>query len=88
MDRRDFLKILLATPVAATYDFEQLLWVPKPMVIVPAKSIPSHILLDDWGRRFVYIDHRGVSHYANSFQDVERFLSANYERWLKESEAI
>lgn len=33
--RRSFLKALLATPIAATVDFEQLLWVPKPIITVP-----------------------------------------------------
>jgi hypothetical protein len=33
--RRDFLKFLLTTPLAATIDFEELLWVPKPMIVVP-----------------------------------------------------
>lgn len=36
MRRRDLLKYLLATPLAATLDLEQLLWVPKPIVVVPA----------------------------------------------------
>lgn len=36
MRRRDFLRFLLATPIAATVDVEQLLWVPKPIVTVPA----------------------------------------------------
>lgn len=37
MNRRAFLKLLLAAPaIAATVDVEQLLWTPKPMVTVPA----------------------------------------------------
>lgn len=36
MRRRDFLRLLLASPIAATVDVEQLLWVPKPIVVVPA----------------------------------------------------
>jgi len=35
MNRRGFLKFLLSTPLAATIDYEQLLWVPKPMIVVP-----------------------------------------------------
>jgi hypothetical protein len=34
MDRRTLLKCLLATPMAALVDYEQLLWVPKPIVTV------------------------------------------------------
>jgi len=36
MNRRDFLKFLLTTPIAATMDLEKLLWVPKPIIVVPA----------------------------------------------------
>ncbi len=36
MNRRGFLTCLLSTAAAATVDFEQLLWVPKPIIIVPA----------------------------------------------------
>lgn len=38
-DRRSFLKSLLALPIAATLDVEKLLWVPKPIITVPA--LPS-----------------------------------------------
>lgn len=34
--RRAFLRLLLTTPLAATVDLEQLLWTPRPMVVVPA----------------------------------------------------
>ena len=33
--RRDFLRVLLATPLAATLDVERLLWIPGQMVTVP-----------------------------------------------------
>lgn len=36
MDRRSFLRLLLATPLAATVDVEALIWVPKPIIVVPA----------------------------------------------------
>lgn len=36
MRRRDFLRLLLASPLAATVDVEQLLWTPKPIIVVPA----------------------------------------------------
>lgn len=38
MNRRDLLKLLLAAPIAATLDVEKLLWVPKPIIVVPAMS--------------------------------------------------
>lgn len=36
LTRRDWLRLLLAAPLAATVDVEQLLWVPKPIITVPA----------------------------------------------------
>lgn len=33
--RRDFLKFLLASPIAATLDVEKMLWVPTPQIVVP-----------------------------------------------------
>jgi hypothetical protein len=37
MTRRDWLRLLLAAPVAATIDFEKLLWQPRPLIVVPAR---------------------------------------------------
>lgn len=42
MIRRDWLKLLLAAPIAATVDVEKLLWVPKPIVTVPAMPLAFH----------------------------------------------
>jgi hypothetical protein len=36
MTRRDLLNYLLATPLAATVDFEQLLWVPEKTIFLPS----------------------------------------------------
>ena len=36
LTRRDLLRHLFALPMAAQVDLEQLLWVPKPIVTVPA----------------------------------------------------
>lgn len=47
MRRRDFLRLLLASPIAATLDVERLLWVPSPLVTVPA--MPAALV----GNRFV-----------------------------------
>lgn len=38
--RRDFLKLLLASAAAEAVDFEKLLWVPKPIITVPALLPP------------------------------------------------
>lgn len=35
MNRRDFLRYMLGTAAAASVDFEQLLWLPKPIIVVP-----------------------------------------------------
>src|SRR5262245_49410794 len=35
MNRRDFLKYLLSTPLAATVDYEKLLWVPEKKIFTP-----------------------------------------------------
>ena len=43
MNRRDLLRLLLATPIAATLDVEKLLWVPKPIITVPAR-VPAGLL--------------------------------------------
>jgi hypothetical protein len=39
MDRRTLLKCLLATPMAALVDYERLLWVPTPIITVPARGL-------------------------------------------------
>ncbi len=35
LSRRDLLKILLGSAMAATLDVEKLLWIPKPIITVP-----------------------------------------------------
>lgn len=45
LTRRDLLRWLLAAPIAATVDVEQLLWVPKPIITVPA--MPTDITRSD-----------------------------------------
>ena len=34
--RRDFLRYLLTTPLALTVDYEQLLWSPRSLIVVPS----------------------------------------------------
>lgn len=34
--RRDVLRYLLTTPLALTLDYERLLWVPSPRIVVPS----------------------------------------------------
>lgn len=42
MTRRDLLRLLLASPVAALVDVEQLLWTPKPIITVPRMPLTFH----------------------------------------------
>ena len=42
LTRRSLLKFLLATPAAALVDYEQLLWVPKPIITVPARWVVNY----------------------------------------------
>lgn len=46
--RRDFLKLLLATPLAATIDYEKLLWVPKPIIVVPSFPSYAELVASTW----------------------------------------
>lgn len=40
MDRRDFLKFLIATPIAAHLDVEKLLWIPgEKTIFLPSKAL-------------------------------------------------
>lgn len=42
LTRRDVLRYLLATPLAVTLDVERLLWVPRPIITVPARPLMFH----------------------------------------------
>lgn len=52
--RRDMLRMMLAMPIAATLDIERLLWLPSPIVTVPAlpASIDyAAIMMDAWNAK-------------------------------------
>lgn len=38
IDRRSFLRLMLASAAAESVDFEKLLWIPKPIVSVPSMT--------------------------------------------------
>ena len=40
MTRRQLLKFLLTTPLAATLDYEKMLWIPGQQVVVPTVVSP------------------------------------------------
>lgn len=42
MDRRSFLHLLLATPLATVVDVEALIWTPTPMIVVPAMPTAAY----------------------------------------------
>ena len=44
ISRRNLMKLLLATSIAESLDVEKLLWVPKPIVTVPAMT--KYIIID------------------------------------------
>lgn len=44
MTRRDLLKILLASPAAFAIDYEKLLWIPKPIIVVPDFSLSNAVI--------------------------------------------
>jgi hypothetical protein len=51
MTRRDLLRALLAIPAMAALDVEQLLWVPKPIIVVPAMPMfGRHIIGEEVAR--------------------------------------
>jgi len=56
MDRRSFLRAMIAAGVGATLDPEQLLWMPRVMITVPAPTVLggqslSFAVLDEVMRR-------------------------------------
>jgi hypothetical protein len=53
VNRRAFLRSLLALPIAATFDVEKLLWVPGQMVVVP--PMPTVIAV-----RFAHISYEDI----------------------------
>jgi hypothetical protein len=61
-DRRTFLRMLLATPIAMELDVEKLLWVPRPMITVPALPLSRMGLLIDDINRVTYQQIMPVVH--------------------------
>lgn len=45
MNRRDFIKYLLATPIAVNLDIEKLLWVPEKTIFLPPIADSLYIVL-------------------------------------------
>lgn len=70
MNRRDFLRIMLASAGAATYDYEKLLWIPQPFITVPARDEWEPIRINgifraiDDGGMFNFFDEDKVTYNA------------------------
>ena len=55
MNRRDFLSLMIASGLAESLDWERLLWIPKPIITVPAMPVmPQMKTLAEWGLRFSF----------------------------------
>lgn len=46
MNRRDFIKFLLTTPIAARLDVEQILWVPGKTIFLPSQGLSLTEILE------------------------------------------
>lgn len=56
MNRRDFLRLMLATAAAESVDFEKLLWTPKPIITVPAIPVNSgRFVAATWMKSGLYV---------------------------------
>jgi len=58
MNRRDFLRVLLASAVAESLDVEKLLWTPKPIITVPSFSAG---VIANWKDGHGYISSPSIS---------------------------
>lgn len=59
MNRRDLLKYLMATPLAATMDYEKLLWIPgEKKIFLPKKGFTIQDIVD--------IELRRIAPFINS----------------------
>lgn len=76
MDRRLFLRRLASGLVGATIapdiDLERLLWVPKPMIVVPAMPAVVHrFVTPDW------IAHEALRMFENNLK-FAKFVTREY----------
>lgn len=70
MDRRTLLKLMLSSALAEAVDFEKLLWVPKPIVTVPAMPrfiVDGNIFSQRWSTEraameWIWLDTVGFYH--------------------------
>lgn len=51
--RRDFIRLLLSSAAASQFDVEKLLWVARPMILVPRLTASQIIELELWRSRWM-----------------------------------
>lgn len=86
MHRRDFLKYLLATPIAAELDIEKLLWVPEKTIFLPTIVNDSiyHVMHPDMYK--LYMSLAGIPYHApapdatvGTWLGIERSITAQFK---------
>jgi hypothetical protein len=82
MHRRDFLKLLLSTPVAAQLDVEKMLWVPGERTIF----LPPTIQAIDWGwepsrEQLMYFTREGLEILYGGSAGGGKTISRHNWRW-------
>ena len=98
LSRRDLLRWLLASPVAATLDVERLLWVPKPLVVVPAFLTNAQLVARAWEDyvsahpinplQYALVPSLNVSRSDIDIETVQRTMRAVYHRCTARGEPL
>lgn len=92
MNRRNFLQILAASGAfAATFDVEKLLWVPKPMIVVPELPklyVPGNMWLERDGDLVGMVDRYGAIRYYASQYEVDKALAELYKSYTELENAM
>lgn len=74
MNRRDLMQLLLASAIAESVDVEKLLWVPKPVITVPAITVEQML-------RTTYI-HWAAMGPPEGFELAMQMLRVEFDRTL------
>lgn len=84
MNRRNFLQLLAASGAfAATFDIEKLLWVPKPMIVVPEMPkvyTMGNLWVENWGDMIGIVTPSGMRQYFSQYE-VDKALIDIYNRY-------
>ncbi len=80
IDRRGFLRRLLASPLALTLDVEQLLWIPGQQIVVP--GLRTSITLDEINRSKMEQFIPSVANLFFSPSPLTKYLTTRFkEKW-------